>query len=314
MGPGRPACRLRTLDPLLPAVCALPGPRPGDTVLNVPGTEAFYRCHRPDPEAFEACWNALEQHQLHACLTGGGGEDRAAALDALLTAWDREIAAAGAPRVADDAEAVITWPSRDTAVTRALLAHGLTPKTVAAARPTGGQPMDSPPPCCEVPIRPLTLADTADATRLWLEELRWDAQFGATTLRASAERNIRQRLAGALDRERPWMWLAGEAGKPAAGMIAVEPPELAGWTTALTSARRPGYITHMVVSAPHRGTGVGSALAYAAHTALTEAGCTLTLLHYAALNPLSGPFWHRNGYRPLWTTWHRRLQAPAGRG
>jgi hypothetical protein len=24
------------------------------------------------------------------------------------------------------------------------------------------------------------------------------------------------------------------------------------------------------------------------------------------------PFWHRNGYRPLWTTWHRRLGQPTG--
>ena len=30
---------------------------------------------------------------------------------------------------------------------------------------------------------------------------------------------------------------------------------------------------------------------------------TVTLLHYEQLNPLSVPFWSRQGYRPLWTTW-----------
>jgi hypothetical protein len=29
----------------------------------------------------------------------------------------------------------------------------------------------------------------------------------------------------------------------------------------------------------------------------------VTLLHYEQLNPLSVPFWSRQGYRPLWTAW-----------
>ena len=35
----------------------------------------------------------------------------------------------------------------------------------------------------------------------------------------------------------------------------------------------------------------------------------LTLLHYSQMNPLSAPFWHRMGYRPLWTTWEARPAA-----
>ncbi|MGP3970283.1 GNAT family N-acetyltransferase [Streptomyces sp. 6N223] len=303
--------RLRAFDPLLPASHPLPEPLPGDVRLRAPGGEAVYRRHRPDPEAFEACWNALDQHQLHARVAPDADADHPAALDALdalLTAWERRIAAAppgGAGGGTGDAEAVITWPSRDTAAVRVLLAHGLTPKTIAAARPATAH---GPSPRHAVPIRPLTLADAGAAARLWLEELRWEAQFGSAWVREAAERNIRQRLAEALARDRPWVWLAGEPGRAASGMIAVEPPEPAAvWARALTSARRPGYITHMVVTAAHRGAGVGTALAHTAHTALSEAGCTLTLLHYAALNPLSGPFWHRHAYRPLWTTWHRRL-------
>jgi hypothetical protein len=36
-----------------------------------------------------------------------------------------------------------------------------------------------------------------------------------------------------------------------------------------------------------------------------------TTLHYATMNPLSGPFWHRWGYRSLWTLWTRRPAWPA---
>jgi hypothetical protein len=30
------------------------------------------------------------------------------------------------------------------------------------------------------------------------------------------------------------------------------------------------------------------------------------LLHYEQTNPLSAPFWSRQGYRPLWTSWESR--------
>jgi hypothetical protein len=48
---------------------------------------------------------------------------------------------------------------------------------------------------------------------------------------------------------------------------------------------------------------VGSALIGHLHAALDEAGTAATLLHYSGLNPLSAPFWHRCGYRPLSTRW-----------
>jgi len=68
-----------------------------------------------------------------------------------------------------------------------------------------------------------------------------------------------------------------------------------------------------VIAAGRRGHGVGTALVRHAHAALDAAGVDVTLLHYSSLNPLSAPFWHRCGYRPLWTFWHafpaRRLTA-----
>ena len=41
------------------------------------------------------------------------------------------------------------------------------------------------------------------------------------------------------------------------------------------------------------------------HAELDAEGIAAILLHYAAVNPLSGPFWSRCGYRPLFTNWTR---------
>ncbi|MFZ0664696.1 MAG: hypothetical protein WAM97_03005, partial [Acidimicrobiales bacterium] len=55
-------------------------------------------------------------------------------------------------------------------------------------------------------------------------------------------------------------------------------------------------------------TGIGAALTWRFHQEVDAAGVAVTLLHYEQLNPLSAPFWNRQGYRPLWTTWEA---APA---
>jgi len=44
-----------------------------------------------------------------------------------------------------------------------------------------------------------------------------------------------------------------------------------------------------------RGSGVGAALVRHVHGVLDARGVQTTLLHYALMNPLSGPFWNRDG-------------------
>jgi hypothetical protein len=51
---------------------------------------------------------------------------------------------------------------------------------------------------------------------------------------------------------------------------------------------------------------VTAAVAAKAHELADEAGVAVVLLHYAALSPVSGPLWHRCGYRPVLTGWLRR--------
>lgn len=306
--PAGHAGRLHALDPLLPRTARmLPEFAAGDVVLRVPGADGVYRRHRPLPGAFETTWKADDEHQLHARV---GGPDPAAALDALLAVWGTRISATlSGGRTGERTEAVFTWPSRDTALTAALLAHGLTPKIITAARPASRPaPRQRTRARREPVVRPLTADDVTAATRLWLEELRWEEQFGVARLREDSEYHIRRRLRGRAVQDASWIWVAEAGhGRGPAGLLAVEPPQQSGWAAAMVSSRRVGYLTSMVVAAEHRGRGVGSALVRTAHRALAEAGCTLTLLHYAALNPLSGPFWHRWGYRPLWTTWSRFL-------
>ncbi|ONK11512.1 GNAT family N-acetyltransferase [Streptomyces sp. MP131-18] len=292
----RAAWRPRALDPLLPRAIPLPRPAAGDVLLCVPGAAGVYRRKRPDPESFDASWCAADRHELHADLTG---PDRAAALDALLTAWEEHLVPwpPGA-----DAEAVFTWPSRDAALVPVLRGHGLTPQRVAAVRPAGRTvpwPRRAPEAC----VRPLGPADLDAAAALWLAELHWEAQFGSCVIRPSTARNVGRQLAGALG------WVA-EAGGRVVGLLAVEDPRRTAWAARLARARHPGYLTSLMVTPAYRGSGIGTALVRTAHAALEEAGCTVTMLHYAALNPLSGPFWHRCGYRPLWTTW----TGPAHRG
>ena len=59
----------------------------------------------------------------------------------------------------------------------------------------------------------------------------------------------------------------------------------------------------MFVAPAERGSGLGTLLADEFHREADAAGVAVTLLHYEQLNPLSMPFWSRQGYRPLWTTW-----------
>jgi GNAT superfamily N-acetyltransferase len=74
----------------------------------------------------------------------------------------------------------------------------------------------------------------------------------------------------------------------------------------MTSRSPAAYLQTMFIQPEDRGTGVGFALVRALHARLDAAGVGVTLLHHSQVNPLSGPFWNRMGYRPLWTSWEAR--------
>jgi GNAT superfamily N-acetyltransferase len=294
--------RMRDLDPLLPRSHPLPELPSSQAPIVVDGGVGYALRLSVGVDTPAAGWSALDEHRLVARV---GGPDPVAALDALLAGWAEAVHATATPEDRESA-ATIGWPSRDPAMTPLFLDRGLAALRVLAARPAGRPGPDAASPAL---IRPMTEADLDDVVDLHVEQIRWGTPFGLSYVRTTAAEVARREYVGALERDEPWTWIAEWDGRTV-GMITVTPPDLAGWVAGLSSASAPAYLGTTMVLARRRAAGVGAALVARAHAALDRAGVDLTLLHYAPLNPLSAPFWHRFGYRPLWSWW---AVAPASR-
>ncbi|WP_130800250.1 hypothetical protein, partial [Streptomyces otsuchiensis] len=246
--PAAHAHRLRALDPLLPGVLELPEPEPGDVELAVPGGAGRYRRTRSEPTEPAALWEALDSHRLHARLDH---PEAVATLDDLLQEWWVHVLAS---HPENEAEAVLDWPSRDTAVTRTLLRNGLAPRRVVAIRPAG---RPAPPAPDGVRLRPLAPGDEERAAALWMEELRWDARCGNGAVRPGAEEFFRERFArrAAAPGELGRCWVAEDERGTVRGVVVVEPPALSGWAARLTSVPGPACLPLLSVEAGHRGRG-----------------------------------------------------------
>jgi GNAT superfamily N-acetyltransferase len=293
--------RLAGIDPLLP------GTPPAETIegdveIAVPGGSALARRTEVDPEAGHACWSTLVQHRL--VRPRAAGDDPVGAMRGLVARWRAHLTGAMAGD-AGETGAAVTWPSRDAVMSEVFIDAGMVPSAVVAARRAGrpGPAGDAP----GVAIRRATMDDLDVVVELMLDVVRWDAQFGPTTMRAATPLRFREEATDLIEAADPSVWLALD-GDRALGVLAVEWPERAGWVSGSVAGDpgRVAYVYCMSVRADRRGGGVGSALAGHAHGLLDAAGVETTLLHYAGLSPLSGPFWHRAGYRPLLTTWEVR--------
>ncbi|ACU74259.1 GCN5-related N-acetyltransferase [Catenulispora acidiphila DSM 44928] len=298
--------RRETVDPLLAAAQPLPDPLETDTELSCPGGAALMRNSAADPESWGYTFFAAHESRLLPQVDGPR------AFAELLDLW----AAQDAFRPGPDSIATITWPSRDTEMSRALVERGFAQQSIfavrlappsagdgaaAAASPAAADAADA----GGVVIRHAGPEDTATVTRLWLEQLHWDARFGYLAIRPSTPARLADEVAEAVGGEEKRAWIAERDGE-AVGLMVVQPPEHAGWAANTIRAERPvAYLNCGAVSAGERGGGVGRALARHVHAELDAEGHGAVLLHYTAANPLSGPFWHRCGYRPLLTTWTR---------
>jgi GNAT superfamily N-acetyltransferase len=294
--------RLRELDPLLPRTHPLPELEPDETPISVEGGVGLARRIRWKPDEPASMWNPADQHRLVVRI---GGADPAAAMDAVLARWRERVVAAAEPED-PDSSAFVMWPSRDVSMNRSFLDHGLVPFSVLAARPAGRSARDV---SSAVRVRRLTETDLDAAVELSLVENRWGVECGRGTVRPAAAELIRRGYVDVLERAEPWTWVA-EVDGHVVGLLTVPPREHVGWVGPSTSAKNPAYVGHTAVAASQRGEGVGAALVQHVHAALDQAGVDVILLNYSLLNPLSGPFWNRSGYRPLWTLWDVR---PASR-
>jgi GNAT superfamily N-acetyltransferase len=313
--------RWKSADPLLPDPSAPPGC--GTSFVAGPQRRptAIGTCQHwtGRPGSLDLTWGASRRFRLSA-LTAG--PDTAGSLDALLSQWRDHLA--GIPAAGrEDTAAIVSWPGRDIDGVATLLNHGLTPLTVLAARPASrrgdrgaaegtaadgapgesGETEDAAP--AGVRIRRAGPADAVAVAGLSLEIVRFDAHFGCVVERPGTDGALRRYASALLSQPRPWAWLAERDGTPI-GMVTAERPAEAAWISHMAGPAPAAYLGQMFVTPRERGRGVARALVARLHEEIDAAGVAVTLLHYEQVNPLSGPFWSRNGYRPLWISWEAR--------
>ena len=299
--------RWQGLDPLLPAPSDLPegcmAPLLARGENDRPaGLGVCYHQHVP-ADTLAQTWGAATKFVLTLRLREA---DTGPAADDLLTQWHAHLRAqpeAGA----DDTAAIVNWPARDITGVLALLRHGLAPLTVIAARPKASTAPASAPPAGLV-IRPAGPSDLDMVTEFEMGVIRYDAHFGGSVPRPATQALVRAESQAALAGQPGWSWLAEQDGLPVA-LVAVEPPVAAGWIAGMTRPGTTAYLQTMFVRPDERSGGIGAALVRHVHRELDARGIDVTLLHHAQHNPLSAPFWHRMGYRPLWATWEARPAA-----
>jgi ribosomal protein S18 acetylase RimI-like enzyme len=283
--------RLLALDPVLAETRPLPEQIEGDVLLSCSGGEGLVRTSHVDQDSFMASFTASREFRLIARVDGPK------ALGELLDQWQRLDGFRPGP----DDTAMITWPSRDTAMARLFIERGFTPQVSLAVR-KAGHPIAAKP--TDAVVRRAVADDMEAVVALWMEEARWDHQFNGSVLRASTERAIRDDARMIVEPDGLWCWVAERDGDVVAIMV-VQPPARAEWAASAVPVSPATYLTCGIVSSKSRGDGVGTTLVREVHDFLDERGVALSLLHYAALNPLSVPFWSRCGYRPLTTAWAR---------
>jgi len=310
----RATARWRAIDSLLPDPVAGNGAAPGgqdahcgaSLAVGAGGNlDAFGTCRHtePDPAGIDLSWGMARRFELAPRVVGPAP---AAALDRLISLWRRHLAdVPGSDE--DDTAAVITWPSRDIEGVAALQRHGLRPLAVVAlraarraARGARGPGRQAGP----VRVRQAGPHDVDAVVRFGAEVARFDAHFSGTPERPGTAAALRHEAARLLG-DQPWTWLAERDGKPV-GMIATQPPAHATWIAPLTRLSPVAYTLLGYVTPDERSSGIGAALAAHLHDTVDPAGVAATLLHYEQLNPYAAPFWSRQGYRPLWTTWEAR--------
>jgi GNAT superfamily N-acetyltransferase len=297
--------RWRSMDPLLPEPKDLPEEGCGTPIKasakdgSLAGLAVCRHQHVP-ADSLSQTWNTATRFTLTMRLREA---DTRAAADDLLTQWRDHLADLPEPEEAreDDTSAVVTWPSRDVTGITALIKHALQPISVIAVR-RAGLPTPKHGETPDLAIRHAEPADQDTVTELELGVIHYDAHFGAAFPRPATPKLVREATRKNLEQRPDWTWLAERRGRPV-GLAVVEPPAEAEWIAGLARPGRTAYLASMFLSPEERGAGTGARLITSVHDALDARGIDLTLLHYAQLNPLSGPFWHRMGYRPLWSTW-----------
>lgn len=256
-----------------------------------------------------AIWGAARRSQLELRWDGD-----AAAVDRLLDAWIAEAGPALAGVEPWDSSLSLRAPSRDSELARPLLSHGFAVVGVEGIR-IGARGSDADAAlgrlhAAGVSVRPAGEADLDLLAELDTELLTHDAQHGGVSPRPGATAILRDGIAERLGADSEWTWILEQDGA-AAGYLSIETGK-ERHRERLAPGGSIAFIQAMYLRPDVRGGGLGEAVVEFGHGRLEAAGFDRILLDYAALNPRSGPFWCRMGYRPLWNTWQRRPAVLAG--
>ncbi len=231
-------------------------------------------------------------------LTPFLGRHGGAGMDAVLRALRAHLDRSPPPA---DSVCTLTWPSRDADCVRPLLLHGLVPVLALGVRTTVDAVSRTTPNAVEV--RPAEPDDAESVERLARQETEHSSLFSVS---APPNGHTEDAVTDALHTP-GLIWVAERrdtAGNPVVGLIQLrevesDSPEFEG----LLPAGRWGQIVRISVRPDLRGRGVGRALSTTAHAAFARAGLRRGVVWYSPLNPRASVFWHRQGYRPLWTVW-----------
>ncbi|MGK4594894.1 GNAT family N-acetyltransferase [Amycolatopsis sp. w19] len=287
--------RFASIDGFLPE--AAPAPVVGErvdaaTAAGVQVTGVVQRqLHGPDDVPL--LWSAADVRQLFPFIGNTGTEG----MDVLLRAW-RAWMDDESP--GEDSSCVVNWPSRDAEAIRAFLDHGLVPMSALAVR-TGGH-RDAPD-GADVAVRRARRDDFDTVLAMAVSTHDYIGQV-ATRHRPNAAELLAPALERALDKDLPLLWLAERDARIAAfahGAWITSSPGSA--EAELLPRGRWGYVNNVVTLPGLRGSGLGRTLMSVVHKEFAADGADGTYLYYNPTNPLSSVFWHRQGYRPLWTSW-----------
>jgi GNAT superfamily N-acetyltransferase len=287
--------RFAAVDPLLP-----PAAPTADgqllTAATADGTKVAAKLQRRvhGPGDVALLWEAADVWQLFPYFGDTGTEG----LDLLLRALRSRVDRAD---VGDDSSCLVAWPSRDAEAIRAFLDHGFVPMTALAIRTT-------PPPevVSDVTVRRAGPGDFKTVLALAAATFEY-AGLVAAEPRPDTARLLTPALRRALDDEDPPVWLAERDGvaQALAHCAWVESTDESEEGELLPPGRW-GYVNNVATMPEARGSGLGQALMAHVHREFHAAGTIGTYLYYNPPNPLSSVFWHRQGYRPLWTMWEVR--------
>ncbi|MGN6239483.1 MAG: GNAT family N-acetyltransferase [Cellulosimicrobium cellulans] len=327
--------RVGALDPLvaIPDLGAVPDDQDLLAVRLPDGSRAAGLVTVGDvgPDSSAALFRPLREHRLRA---RAAGPDVPGAVAALLAAWSERVAndpgtppdGDGVPQVGPaprDHGRVLLWPSRDVGAVAALAAHGMRPTVHLAAR-RGTAPGAAGHGPAGLVVRDATPDDVPALVAHQLAELAYDELVGAARVRPGARDHLATQVAGAVANPATTFLVAtapptevggtGDRAEEVLGVVAVEPPERSGAVAGTVTTGPVAYLVLLHVTGAARGARVGGTLVDAALARVRErAGAdAVVLLHHGVLNPLSAPFWARQGFRPVLTTWELPVSGTVG--